>query len=103
MPALGAEIARLSPTSREIFEQHLSRLVAALGSKLDPRSPDATPALPAAALCVRGLLLARAVRARALSNRILDERRAAPRQRLEPTAAAGGTPRPRRYRSLGRR
>src|SRR2546427_7474772 len=27
MPALGAEIARLSPTSREIFEQHLSRLV----------------------------------------------------------------------------
>ncbi len=91
MPALGAEIARLSPTSREIFEQHLSRLVAALGSKLDPRSPDATPAIPAVALCVGGLLLARAVKDRALSNRILDECRAAALQQIETTAGLGRT------------
>src|SRR5256886_15326248 len=91
MPALGAEIARLSPTSREIFEQHLSRLVAALGSKLDPRSPDATPAIPAVALCVGGLLLARAVKDRAVANRLLDECRAAALQQIETTAGLGGT------------
>src|SRR3989440_2243846 len=91
MPALGAEIARLSPMSREIFEQHLRGLVSALESKLDPRSPDATRAIPAVALCVGGLLLARAVKDQALSNRILEECRAAALQQIETTAVSGGT------------
>jgi len=72
MPALAADVSRLKPRARSVFENHLRRRIADIGAQLG-RSPE-DDCLPIAALatCVGGLMLARAVKDRAFSDHILE-------------------------------
>jgi TetR/AcrR family transcriptional regulator, transcriptional repressor for nem operon len=72
MPALTPEIGRIGGPSREIFEQHLRGLIDLVGKHV-----DRDKAIPAIALCVGGLMLARAVDDQKLSDKILTACRAA--------------------------
>jgi|SRR5271166_6458204 len=72
MPALASEIGRLGGPSRDVFEQRLRGLIDTVGEHLDPDH-----AIPAVALCVGGLMLARAVDDPKLSDQILSACRAA--------------------------
>ena len=71
MPALASEIARIGGPSRAIFEQRLRDLIYMVGREINPDSPNKNAAIPAIALCVGGLMLARAVDDSRLSDRIL--------------------------------
>jgi TetR/AcrR family transcriptional regulator, transcriptional repressor for nem operon len=82
MPALASDIARIGGPSRAVFEQRLRGLIDAVGQEIGPDSPNpGSPhkdeAIPAIALCVGGLMLARAVNDQKLSDRILTACRAA--------------------------
>jgi TetR/AcrR family transcriptional repressor of nem operon len=77
MPTLAPEIGRIGGSSSEVFERHLRGLLATVGRQLDPASPSGRRAIPAVALCVGGLMLARAVKDSALSGQILSACRAA--------------------------
>lgn len=74
MPALATEISRLNPACRTVFERRLRHRLAEVAAKLD--APAAESAIPAVALSVGALVLARAVGDRGLSDRILEECRA---------------------------
>jgi TetR/AcrR family transcriptional regulator, transcriptional repressor for nem operon len=77
MPALASEIARIGGRSRVIFEQRLRGLIDMVGHEIDPDSPNKDRAIPAIALCIGGLMLARAVDDPKLSDKILAACRAA--------------------------
>jgi TetR/AcrR family transcriptional regulator, transcriptional repressor for nem operon len=77
MPALAAEIARIGGPSRAVFEQRLRGLIDMVGREIGPDSPNHDVAIPAIALCVGGLMLARAVDDQKFSDRILTACRAA--------------------------
>jgi hypothetical protein len=72
MPALMPEVARAGDLARETFEAHLRDLVAQLEARMPATlgSPRGR-ALPKIALFVGGVMLARAVKDRKLSGRIL--------------------------------
>ncbi len=76
LPALAADVARQGDEPRERIEEYLLELTALIGTKL-PRSPRSgiggkDLALALSALCVGGIVLARAVDDRALSDAILQ-------------------------------
>jgi len=73
MPALGPEIWRIGKPVRVIFERHLRGLFSTIAERLYPKSPDPARAIPAVAMCVGSLVLARAVEDRKLSDQILKE------------------------------
>jgi len=77
MPGLAAEVARLGPAPRDVFARHFTELTDAVARQIDPDATDSDRALSAIALSVGGLLLARAVKNRSLSDRLLAACRAA--------------------------
>jgi TetR/AcrR family transcriptional repressor of nem operon len=77
MPALAPEIGRIGGPSRAVFEERLRGLIEMIGQHLDPDSPYSSRAIPAIAMCVGGLMLARAVDDPKLSDQILSTCRAA--------------------------
>ena len=72
IPALAPEIGRIGGPSRAVFERHLRELFEAIKLQVDPAAVDHSDVIPAVALCVGGLMLARAVNDRALSDEILS-------------------------------
>ncbi len=72
MPALASEIARIGGPSRAVFERHLRGLIDMVGEHV-----NTDRAIPAVALCVGGLMLARAVDDPKFSDQILTACRAA--------------------------
>jgi TetR/AcrR family transcriptional regulator, transcriptional repressor for nem operon len=72
MPALASEIGRIGGPSRAVFEQRLRGLIDMIGQEAGKED-----AIPAIALCVGGLMLARAVDDPTLSDKILRDCRAA--------------------------
>jgi len=74
MPALASEVARLNPACRAVFEKRLQERLAAIEAHA---GAPARSAIPGVALSVGALVLARAVSNRDLSDRILEECRAA--------------------------
>jgi hypothetical protein len=72
MPALTPEVARAGARARETFEAHLRDLVAEFEARMPRTSgPPHDRALATIALFVGGVMLARAVKDRKLSGRIL--------------------------------
>ena len=72
LPALTADVFRADGVAREEFEAHLRGLLTELEGNMPTNLGSARDrALATIALCVGGLMLARAVKDRALSNRIL--------------------------------
>jgi len=72
LPALSADVARSNDRVRATFQMYLESLVGEFERKLSSSvSKPNDRALAAIALCVGGVLLARAVRDRDLSDRIL--------------------------------
>jgi len=72
MPALAPEIGRIEGFSRKVFEQYLRGLIEMVGKQV-----GRDRAISAIALCVGGLMLARAAEDPKLSDRILSACRAA--------------------------
>ena len=73
LPALAAEVARSSRRVRARFQKYLEQLAGEFEERLSPAvSAPRDRALAAIALCVGGILLARAVEDAALSDRILS-------------------------------
>jgi len=72
VPALAAEIGRIGGSSRVVFERHLREWLETIERQLETDRTDHLGAIPAVALCVGGLMLARAVRDPALSDQILN-------------------------------
>lgn len=72
MPVLAPEIRRTRGAARAVFERHLRGLIDTVGKQVDAASPDRDRAISAIALCVGGLMLARAVRDSAFSDEILN-------------------------------
>jgi TetR/AcrR family transcriptional repressor of nem operon len=73
LPALAAEVARQRPATRQAFEGYLRGIVSALEAKA-PAAPGLSSqdrVLATVALFAGGIMLARAVRDEALSDRIL--------------------------------
>jgi hypothetical protein len=72
MPVLTPEVARAGARARQTFEAHLRDLVAEFEARM-PRTlgPPRDRALATIALFVGGVMLARAVKDRKLSGRIL--------------------------------
>ena len=71
MPALAAEVARVGGKPRAVFEHHLRKVIDSVGQQFDEVSPDRERAITTMALCLGGLMLARAVNDGALSQEIL--------------------------------
>ena len=71
MPALAAEVARVGGKSREVFEQHLRRVLEFLAKQFDGLHPDRKRAISTTALLAGAVLLARAVSDDELSQEIL--------------------------------
>ena len=77
MPALAADVARVDPRARDVFEKHLRRRLAAVGAGLGASSDDNSKAIATVALCLGGLMLARAVKDTTFSDQILESCRTA--------------------------
>lgn len=77
MPALAAEISRIGGMPRTVFQRHLQNLIETVEAKSGLAQDARTRAISAIALCVGGLILARAVKDGGLSADILDACRAA--------------------------
>jgi TetR/AcrR family transcriptional repressor of nem operon len=71
MAALAAEVARMGPKTRAVFEHHIRRVFDSVARQFDTGSPDRERAIATVALCLGGLSLARAVKDRGLSDEIL--------------------------------
>ena len=71
MPALAAEVARVGGKPRQVFESHLRRVFDSIAEQFDGEHPDRERAITTMALCLGGLMLARAVNDGALSEEIL--------------------------------
>ena len=92
LPTLAADVAREGPQARRAFEDYLLGFVRRLESRTPP-GPGLAPAdrvLATAALFAGGIMLARAVKDGALSDRILR----ACRRLAVPEAGASEEPRP---------
>jgi len=72
MPALAADVARVGGRSREMFEQHLRRVIDFIAEQFDERHPDRKRAIATIAMLAGAVLLARAVNDEAFSQEILD-------------------------------
>jgi len=77
MPALAAEVARVGGKPRAVFEHHLRRVFDSIAEQFDVEHPDRERAIRTMALCLGGLMLARAVTDGALSEEILRASREA--------------------------
>jgi len=84
MPALAAEVARVGGKPREVFERHLCRVFDSIAEQFDAQHPDRKRAISTMALCLGGLMLARAVNDGALSEEILGACRKAVIQQVAP-------------------
>jgi TetR/AcrR family transcriptional repressor of nem operon len=71
MPALAAEVARMGAKTRAVFEHHVRRVFDSVAQQFDAATPDRERAIATLALCLGGLMLARAVKDRGLSDEIL--------------------------------
>lgn len=71
MPALAAEVARIGGRPRTVFEQHLQRVVGAIAAQFDPNCPNRQHAIASMAICLGGVMLARAVSSGEFSEEIL--------------------------------
>jgi TetR/AcrR family transcriptional repressor of nem operon len=75
LPALAPEVARSSDATRVMFERHVESLLALFEPHLPERSHGGLSrkdrAIALAALCIGGMTLARAVKSKELSDRIL--------------------------------
>lgn len=76
LPALTADVARASQTTRETYEQKLLSFLRNVESVL-PAGASSDTAIAVIAQCVGGLMISRAVSDEELSNRILKACRAA--------------------------
>jgi TetR/AcrR family transcriptional repressor of nem operon len=72
MPALASEVARVGGSSQAVFAKHLRGIIKMVGGHI-----GSDHAIPAIALCVGGIMLARAVDDPKLSDKILSACRAA--------------------------
>jgi len=70
MPGLAAEIGRAPEATRTVFEEQVKAFVARIAGNLDGNEAE-DRALALVALFVGGIVLARAVKSKALSDRIL--------------------------------
>ena len=77
MPSLSPEVGRAGGTAHAVFERHLRKLVETVAEKPERASWDRQRAISAIALCVGGLMLARAVQDRTFSDEILSACRSA--------------------------
>ena len=71
IPALAAEVARLGGRTREVFEQHLRRIIEFIARQFDEQHPDRKQAISTTALLAGAVLLARAVADETFSQEIL--------------------------------
>ena len=85
IPALAAEVARLGGRTREVFEQHLRRIIEFIGKQFDEQ-PDRRRAISTTALLAGAVLLARAVADETFSQEILETSRAAAMEAIEHTS-----------------
>ena len=72
IPALGAEVARIGGKPQAVFERRLQGLVDCVAQQFDQARPDRERAISTMALCVGGMMLARAVSDDSLSEEILQ-------------------------------
>jgi TetR/AcrR family transcriptional repressor of nem operon len=72
MPALAAEVARVGGRSREVFAQHLRRVIDFVAKQFDEQHPDRKRAISTTAMFAGAVLLARAVGDETLSDEILS-------------------------------
>lgn len=72
MPALAAEVARVGGKPRAVFEHHLQRVIDSVAQQFDQVAPDRERAIATVAMCLGGVMLARAVKDETLSREILD-------------------------------
>lgn len=72
IPALGAEVARIGGKPQAVFERRLQGLVDSVAQQFDQARPDRERAISTMALCVGGMMLARAVSDDSLSEEILQ-------------------------------
>jgi TetR/AcrR family transcriptional repressor of nem operon len=72
MPALAADVARVGGRSREVFEQHLRRIINFVAKQFDERDPDCRLAISTIAMFAGAVLLARAVHDETFSQELLN-------------------------------
>jgi TetR/AcrR family transcriptional regulator, transcriptional repressor for nem operon len=73
--ALGADIARLSPATRAVFDQKLEQMIALIAEHSGARADARRKAIGMIATMVGALVMARAVKSRPLSEEILEAAR----------------------------
>ena len=83
IPALAAEVARLGGRPREVFEQHLRRIIEFIARQFDEQHPDRKRAISTTALLAGAVLLARAVADETFSQEILGTCREAAMEAIE--------------------
>jgi TetR/AcrR family transcriptional repressor of nem operon len=71
MPALAAEIARVGGKPSAVFAHHIRRVFDTVAKQFDEKSPNRERAISTVAMCLGGLILARAVKDEGLSDEIL--------------------------------
>ena len=71
IPALAAEVARLGSGTREVFEQHLRRIIDFVAKQFHEHDPDRKRAISTTAMFAGAVLLARAVGDEAFAQEIL--------------------------------
>ena len=74
--ALAGEIGRIGGKSSAVMERNLQRMLDTVGQQFDEASPDRSRAITTVAMCLGGLILARAVNGSQLSDEILRTCRA---------------------------
>jgi AcrR family transcriptional regulator len=89
IPALAAEVARLGGRTREVFEQHLRRVIDFIAKQIDEQNPDRERAISTTAMLAGAVLLARAVWDETFSREILEACRAAAMKAIEMSSASG--------------
>jgi TetR/AcrR family transcriptional repressor of nem operon len=83
IPALAAEVARIGGRTREVFEQHLHRVIEFIAAQFDERHPDRRRAISTTAMLAGAVLLARAVSNESISREILSTCREAVMEKIE--------------------
>ncbi len=75
--ALGSDVARLTPATKGVFEERLEEMLAMLGEYCGGRGDTRDKAIVMFSTMVGAMVLARAVRSKALSEEILEAAREA--------------------------
>jgi TetR/AcrR family transcriptional repressor of nem operon len=83
IPALAAEVARLGGRTREVFEQHLRRIIEFIAKQFNEQPTDRKQAISTTALLAGAVLLARAVADETFSQEILGTCREAAMEAIE--------------------